>query len=311
MMTGRQPSRDIETLRVEAIVVLWAIHISDGFLQWPWLLGGYLTAGLLLVVGAWGIREAEIPHVAVLTAAFFVASLIHVPVPMGPRTHLLLNGLLGVVLGRRALLAIPVGLFLQAALFGHGGWTALGVNCCVMALPALLAWGLFANLRRLPWLRRPGVRSGLVVFSTVAFLLSAAYAGTLLWSNPIRQVDHLDASRANAVTFHPLTLLLAVLLGLAAAWLERRLEHAPDFPLGLLVGGTAVLATVALNSLVLIGGGAEDWHALALVTWLVHLPLAVLEGFILGFTIGFLARVKPEMLGGPVESEPCLVEAAP
>lgn len=35
-----------------------------------------------------------------MTAAFFVASLIHVPI--GPTSvHLLLNGLLGVVVGRR------------------------------------------------------------------------------------------------------------------------------------------------------------------------------------------------------------------
>jgi hypothetical protein len=29
-----------------------------------------------------------------------------------------------------------------------------------------------------------------------------------------------------------------------------------------------------------------------------HLPVAVIEAFIVGFTVGFLARVKPEMLGG-------------
>ena len=28
-----------------------------------------------------------------------------------------------------------------------------------------------------------------------------------------------------------------------------------------------------------------------------HLPFAVIEGVILGFVVGFLARVKPEMLG--------------
>jgi cobalt/nickel transport system permease protein len=290
---------------------LWAVHISDGFLLWPWLLGGFVGAGLLVVFGAWGLRDHEIPRVAVMTAAFFVASLIHVPVPMGPRTHLLLNGLLGVILGRRALIAIPVGLFLQAALFGHGGWTALGVNSCVMALPALLAWMLFLGLRRLPWLRRPWFGSGLVMVSTMAFLLSAVYAVTLLVSNPIRQIEHLETGSANAITFHPATLLGAVLIGVVAAWLERTLKNGPEFPLGLLIGQTAVLATIALNTLVLIGGGAADWHTLALVTWLVHLPLAVVEGFILGCTVGFLAKVKPELLSlTPTENEACLVESA-
>jgi len=83
----------------------------------------------------------------------------------------------------------------------------------------------------------------------------------------------------------------------AAAWLEHRLENAPEFPLGLLVGETAVLATTFLNCLVLMWGGQEDWHALALVVFVAHLPIVVIEGIVLGFTVGFLAKVKPEMLG--------------
>src|SRR5438132_11685586 len=126
-------------------MMLWAVHISDGVLAGPWLAGGFVVAALLAVLGAWRIRDEEIPQVALLTAAFFVASLIHVRV--GPTSvHLLLNGLVGVVLGWRAGLAIPVGLFLQAALLGHGGMTTIGVNSCVMVLPALLASYLFAGL---------------------------------------------------------------------------------------------------------------------------------------------------------------------
>src|SRR5215470_1656697 len=94
------------------VFTLWAVHIPQNVLSEPWWLGGYAVAAVLAVVGAWGIREEEIPRVAVLTAAFFVATLIHVPVPAGPRAHLLLNGLLGVVLGPRAALAVPLGLFL-------------------------------------------------------------------------------------------------------------------------------------------------------------------------------------------------------
>ena len=49
---------------------------------------------LLALFAAWRIREDEIPRVALVTAAFFVASLIHVRV--GPTSvHLLLNGLVG------------------------------------------------------------------------------------------------------------------------------------------------------------------------------------------------------------------------
>jgi cobalt/nickel transport system permease protein len=78
---------------------------------------------------------------------------------------------------------------------------------------------------------------------------------------------------------------------------ERRLEHTPEFPLGFLIGEVSVLMTAGLNCLVLIAGGEEHWQTLP--QWLVvaHLPFAVIEGVILGFIVGFLARVKPEMLG--------------
>src|SRR5579884_1911996 len=139
----------------------WAVHISDGVLTIPWLTGGFIVAGLLALVAAFRVRDEEIPRIALLTAAFFVASLIHVR--LGPTSvHLLLNGLVGVVLGRRAALAIPVGLALQAALLGHGGFTALGVNAVVLTAPALLAGGLFALLQQIRWLRRPWFRAALV-----------------------------------------------------------------------------------------------------------------------------------------------------
>ena len=80
---------------------LLAVHISDGVLTWPWLAGGFALAGLLAAVAMMQVRDEEIPRIALMTAAFFVASLIHVPI--GPTSvHLLLNGLLGVVVGRRA-----------------------------------------------------------------------------------------------------------------------------------------------------------------------------------------------------------------
>jgi cobalt/nickel transport system permease protein len=76
------------------------------------------------------------------TAVFFVASWIHLPLPP-ISVHLILNGLLGVMLGWYAVPAILVGLFFQAVMFQHGGITTLGVNATMMGVPALLAFGLF------------------------------------------------------------------------------------------------------------------------------------------------------------------------
>lgn len=291
---------------------LWAVHLPDNVLTWPWSAGGFAVAAVLALLGAWRIRDEEIPQVGLMTAVFFVASLIHVPVPVGPKAHLLLNGLLGVILGRRAALAIPVALFLQAALFGHGGFTSLGVNSCVMALPALLAWLLFAGLQRLPWVRQPWFRAGLVAVCTLVWMLSLVCSVVLLCTNPIGQVATLDTAAAVHVTFHPLTLAAALLLAGLAAWLERRLENAPEFPLGLLIGEAAVLATLLLNCAVLLWGGQEDWHSLVLLVFVAHLPVAVIEGVVTGFTVGFLVRVKPEMIGWIVPEETaCSVDALP
>ena len=137
-----------------------------------------MLAGLLTAAAMYKVRDEEIPRIALMTAAFFVASLIHVPI--GPTSvHLLLNGLLGVVLGRRAPLAVLLGLTLQAVLLGHGGFTTIGVNTCVMALPALGAAWLFGVLHA--GMRRAWFRAGLVAFSVVLWTLCLVYSIALLW----------------------------------------------------------------------------------------------------------------------------------
>src|SRR5436309_8202046 len=111
--------------------MLFAVHISDNILTAPWWLGGFVLAAFLFFLGSRRLQDEEVPRIALLTAAFFIASLVHVRVPP-TSVHLILNGLVGVVLGWRACLAIPVGLFLQALLIQHGGFTTLGINTCIM-----------------------------------------------------------------------------------------------------------------------------------------------------------------------------------
>lgn len=289
---------------------VWAVHIADNVLTAPWWLAGFAGAAVLAGLGAWRLREEEIPRIALLTAAFFVASSIHIRIPP-TSAHLLFNGLVGVLLGRRAGLAVVIGVTMQALLLGHGGFTTIGINSCVMGLPALLAWQLFAGLQRVPWLRHQWFRSGLVAFSTFALLITAVFAVVFLFSNRFAATQ-LNTSEALAWTLHPATLTIAVIISSIVAWLERRLENAPEAPLGVLVGEVTVLATLILNAVVLVAGGPDDWHTVALVVLIAQLPLAVVEGVVLGFTVGFLARVKPEMLGWlPAEEVPCPAEPLP
>ncbi|MBW1851632.1 MAG: cobalt transporter CbiM [Deltaproteobacteria bacterium] len=124
------------------------MHISEGVLSVPVLLSGAALAAAGTAIGFKKLDYERIPQVAVLSAAFFIASLVHVPI--GPcNVHLILNGLMGLLLGWVAFPAILVGLLLQAILFQYGGLTSLGVNTVVMSLPAVVCFLIF----------RVGVRS--------------------------------------------------------------------------------------------------------------------------------------------------------
>ena len=92
------------------------MHISEGVLS-PAVLGaGAVLAAAGIVIGLRKLDYDRLMTVAILAAAFFVGSLI--PVPIGPRSvHLILNGLLGMLLGWAAFPSLFVALMLQAILF--------------------------------------------------------------------------------------------------------------------------------------------------------------------------------------------------
>jgi cobalt/nickel transport system permease protein len=121
------------------------MHISEGVLSGP----VFLTGGALAAIGtAVGLKKMDydrIAQVGILASAFFVASLVHVNI--GPSSvHLILNGIVGLMLGWAAFPAILVALALQAVFFQYGGITALGINTLIMAFPAVLCFYLFGPL---------------------------------------------------------------------------------------------------------------------------------------------------------------------
>jgi len=123
------------------------MHVPEGILPAEICISGYAVTSLITWYSLKEINkqpnpQEDIPKASLLTAAFFVASTIHIPIPPAS-VHLVLNGLLGAVLGYYAFPAILVGLFFQAVMFGHGGMTTLGVNAIIMGLPALLAHQIF------------------------------------------------------------------------------------------------------------------------------------------------------------------------
>ncbi len=152
------------------------MHISEGVLSVPVLAGGAVLAALGTAIGLRKVDYDRLVTVAILSAAFFVGSLIRVPI--GPSAaHLILNGLIGAVLGWASFPAILVALALQAVLFQFGGITSLGVNCLDMAAPAVACWLLFR-----PLLSRPGPArtAGAFLCGSVSVLLAGLFTSAAL-----------------------------------------------------------------------------------------------------------------------------------
>jgi cobalt/nickel transport system permease protein len=139
------------------------MHISEGVLSAPVLAAGAALAAAGLAAGLRSIRSEDIPKASILSAVFFVASLIHVNI--GPSsTHLVLNGLIGIIMGLGAFPIIFLGLLLQGLLFGFGGLTTIGINTFNMAAPAVL-FGLML---------RPAINSRSSPLSAAASLMAGS-----------------------------------------------------------------------------------------------------------------------------------------
>ena len=182
------------------------MHIDDDILSAPAL--GILTVGAAAGV-ACGLRRLQpdrLPRVAVLSSAFFIAGLIHVPLPP-TSVHLVLTGLIGMVLGWAAFPAILVGLLLQAVMFGHGGITTLGVNTLIMAAPAVCVYYAFGRGLAHGTARRSVLMRGFAAGFT-AVLVSGALATGALWAS---------GQTALAGTFVVAHLVLATVEGLVTA----------------------------------------------------------------------------------------------
>ena len=195
------------------------MHISEGALSLPVLAGGACFAVAGLAVSLPRLPWERIMSVGTLSAAFFAASLIHVPLGPG-NVHLIMNGLLGAVLGWSAVPAIAVALLLQAMLFQFGGLTTLGVNICIMALPALFCGLLFRRF-----------------------------------------------------------------------FLNGRARPLAAFTCGF----SAVLLSGLLCALSLALSG-DAFVAAAWTIFSAHIPLMLIEGFLTMVTVGYLAKVLPELL---------------
>ncbi len=190
-------------------------HIPDGVLSLPVLLGGGVLAAAGIAIGLRRLDERDIPKTALTASVFFVASLLSIPI--GPSSiHLLLGGLMGLILGVGAFPAVFVGLLLQAALFGFGGLTTLGVDTVNMAAPGVI----LAAVAR-PTMARVGRgRIGVVAGGVAALAVAGTAVGVTL-ALALSSADYLPSTRIVLVTYAPLALIEAMVTGFVVAFLAR------------------------------------------------------------------------------------------
>lgn len=196
------------------------MHLLDGTpIPGVLLVGADVAA---VVCTAWtlpALGRASPARVAAATSVFFVAS--RLAFPIGPTSvHLSFLGLTGVLLGRAAWPAVLVGLFLQLALLGHGGWTTLGLNACNMGLGSLVAALVFHDGRAGdPPAKGAGsaaLRAGLAAFAGSLAALLLYGAALLSAGDALRQVAWVCL-----VAHAPVVVIETLLTAQAAGYLER------------------------------------------------------------------------------------------
>jgi cobalt/nickel transport system permease protein len=191
------------------------MHISDGILNGTVCISAAAAAAAVTSVALKKTERDDIPKISVMTATFFVASLIHFKI--GPTsTHLVLNGLIGIILGISSFPAILVALFFQAVMFQHGGLTTLGVNSLAIGLPAFFAWGIF-QLHRL--------HKSKIVLMAAAFLGGFASViisgiGVYLFLKSTGK-DFLQLSKLVLGIHLPLALVEGVITAFAVSFLKK------------------------------------------------------------------------------------------
>jgi len=191
------------------------MHISDGVLATPVWIGSYTVSLVIVAATTRKMQAEEIPKTAIMTSVFFVASLIHIPI--GPTSaHLLINGLIGILLGPLAFVSVFLGLILQAILFQHGGITTIGANSLMIGLPALLGYKIF-DFRR-----------------NSSFKLSEAFFGALaggsaiLFSTLLLAVflvttgdEFIGTAKIAAIAHLPVIIVEAIITGFIVSFIKK------------------------------------------------------------------------------------------
>ena len=190
------------------------MHISEGVLSGPVLLSGAVLAAAGTAVGLKKLDYDRIARTGILSATFFVASLIHVPI--GPASvHLILTGIIGLILGWCAFPAILVALLLQALFFQYGGITVLGVNTIIMAFPAVICYYFFSSF--IDKQNKFAVPAAFFCGSCSVCLSAIVAAGTLMFTDE----NFFEVSLTIIVAHLPVMIIEGVITAFCIVFLKK------------------------------------------------------------------------------------------
>jgi cobalt/nickel transport system permease protein len=193
------------------------MHITDGALSTPVMITTNVIAAGVVAGTLRKIDYERVPRIGVLAAVFFMVSFVRIQI--GPSSvHLLLNGLLGLLLGWAALPALAVALFLQMILLGYGGLTSLGANILGMGLPALAVAFAFSERCRQSSSPREATAWGAAAGGTSVFLTALLLAFLLHVSSP---EAYATAVKALVLAHIPVALIEAGVVGAASGFLKK------------------------------------------------------------------------------------------
>lgn len=189
------------------------MHISDGILSGPVLIGGFAATAGLLFATMRHLDSNEIPKISVMTSVFFVADLVHVPMGV-TSVHLILNGLAGVILGWRAFPAILLGVILQALLLGHGGATVIGINTLMLGGGALASFVIWQQRHRYTFKNRE------FIFAAISGAAAIAVSGLIMASAMLSTGSQFWLMAIEVLAVHTIIMVLeALVVGSCAKFL--------------------------------------------------------------------------------------------
>ena len=190
------------------------MHISEGILSGPVLISGGVLAAVGTGIGLKKLNYDQIAKAGMISAAFFVASLIHIPIGP-PNAHLVLNGLAGILLGWAAFPAILVALILQVVFFQFGGITTLGVNTFNMALPAVICYLIFGRMIH------KGTRAAAAAAFACGFL-SILFSGLLVGLSLIfTEENFLEVSGIIIAAHIPVMIIEGIITAICVTFLRK------------------------------------------------------------------------------------------